>query len=287
MSRVIIHTIHSRLSTPPPTPAFGHPNLLRDKNKPRFFWYTVNMPQLNKLNSFKNLKLAFSAKADGNMSFVWGDKKEVLKNRKKFLKKNSVRLNDCVAMSLLHGTGIKRVTSPLQNHNILTPIGIKADCLVTTEKGIFIFMLTADCLPVIFYDPKQQILALAHISRKNTGQLFTQKIIQRLKSKFNCQPANLIISIGPGIHKESYLKNKVPEQQIPAWKNHLSLKSDSRVAIDLLGYNKQQMTKAGVQLKNIYVSNIDTVKSKKFFSHYRSQKTGEPEGRFATVVGMV
>lgn len=52
------------------------------------------------------------------------------------------------------------------------------------------------------------------------------------------------------------------------------------------GCNRKQLLDMKVKETNIYTSSIDTFKSPEYFSHYRSVRTGEDEGRFATVVGM-
>jgi YfiH family protein len=246
------------------------------------------MIYFNKFKTFKNLKYGFSTKAAGNMSFNWGENEEVIKNRRSFLKSMSILPNDCVVMSPLHGTEIRHIDSAVKGIGILKPGGIEADCLITKEKGLFLFLLTGDCLPILLYDPQQKTIALAHISRKNTSQLFAQKIIKKLAQEFNCQSADLEIGIGPGIHKESYKKPiDMSEKQMPRWRNYITDEPDGQISIDLISYNKKQIVEAGVRLEKIEVCNIDTAQSKKIFSHHRSEKTKEPEGRFATIIGMV
>jgi len=245
------------------------------------------MYQLPGFLSFKNLKHAFSDTSEGNMSFNWGKADEVAANRKDFLKKLNIPPDNCVAASLLHGTEIKYIDLSIVRKNILRPNGIEADCLFTKEKGLFLFLLTGDCLPVIIYCPRQSIVVLAHVSRKNTGRLFVKKIVDKLVLEFNCRSTELEVGIGPALHKNSYKKTKVPEQGVSDWQKYITEEADGQISIDLIGYNKQQMIEAGILLEKIEVSGIDTARSKKFFSHRRSEITGEPEGRLATVVGLV
>jgi copper oxidase (laccase) domain-containing protein len=51
-----------------------------------------------------------------------------------------------------------------------------------------------------------------------------------------------------------------------------------------VGYVRKQLDECGVGKEKIEVSEIDTVVNRNYFSHHRSYFTGEPEGRFATVV---
>jgi YfiH family protein len=174
-----------------------------------------------------------------------------------------------------------------------TPVGIgkeekiRADALVTGKKGLFLFLLIADCLPVILYDPTRGVLALAHCGRKSTGDKLLQKVIDLLKDEFGTDPGDLIAGIGPGIHVESYKLEDFPERHLDDWKDFISEGRDGSAAVDLVSYNKLQLAESGVKEENIEISPIDTATDVNFFSHYRSRRNGEPEGRFAAVVGIV
>lgn len=44
--------------------------------------------------------------------------------------------------------------------------------------------------------------------------------------------------------------------------------------LDMAGYNRQLLTKAGIPSRNIYTSPIDTAKDDKYFSHSKGDKSG-------------
>jgi len=52
---------------------------------------------------------AVSKISDGNMSFLKGNPKEVLENRKTFLSSLGINLNSLIAMELQHGVDIEKV----------------------------------------------------------------------------------------------------------------------------------------------------------------------------------
>jgi len=254
------------------------------------------MYQSDRLKSIPGLIHGFSEIKDGNMSFVWGEREEVSRNRKEFLDKLAIKSEDSVAMFLKHGTEIMSVNEFSRGEDAM-PV----DCLITKSKNVFLFVLTADCLPVIFYDPIGGILALAHLSRINSPKNFLLKIIQKMENEYCSNPGNLIAAIGPCIHKESYifskeeLKNRIPDEKIfngfiadlPDGPLRRSSSEASRKSIDLVGYNVKQMISSGIEKGNIEISEMDTAKNENFFSHYHSRLTGNPEGRIATVVGML
>lgn len=232
------------------------------------------------------LLIQTSKRPDGNMSFRYGGQSEVFKNRERFLAIHNISLNNCIAMSLQNGTESVVVTSNDKGSGMTERGGIEADCIITNETGLFLFLLTGDCLPVTFHNPKQSVIALAHIGRHNAGKTFVSNIIEKLRSDFHCKPQHLIINIGPGIHKESYIKpNSIPQASEHDWQPFLTQKGDD-IAIDILSFVVNQLIKEGLPHKNIHVSPIDTAASDDYFSHYRDARANKPEGRFATVVGL-
>ncbi len=225
------------------------------------------------------------------MSFRWGEKQGVLNNRQKFLNGLGIRIEDCVAMSLEHGTDIIVVDSSFRGRGTLQPEEAPvADCCITGTKNVFLFLLTADCLPIIFYDSASGLTALAHMSRINTPMIFAEKILGSLREK-GSRPENIIIGIGPGVRTKSYIFDHDELIKRTAghtgWKDFLVRMPDGRTGIDLVGYNILQLVSGGVSKKNIEIAQMDTITDERFFSHYRSRVSGESEGRIATVVGFI
>ena len=255
------------------------------------------MYQLGRLKNFPNLIHGFSERQDGNMSFHWGSKEEVVKNRKDFLKTLGIKVSDCVMMEISHQTEVVLVDTKFRDRGMdeigndldESDNGVRADALVTSSRNAFLFLLTGDCLPVIFYDEKKKFVALVHLSRINTQKLFVQKIVGELEKR-GSRPEDILVGFGPGILKDSYIfsedeiKTRISDKE--KWRNFLIRLPDGRIAVDFLGWNIRQLQDVGIPEKNIETSGIDTGSNKKFFSHYRSRKTGEKEGRMATVVGM-
>lgn len=241
--------------------------------------------ELSNLDQFNNIKHAISTVSDGNMSFLYGNKKEVLENRKKFLEKNNLSLDNCLTMRLQHGDKIEVVDVSSSGRGMYElESAPEADCLITKEVGLGLFLIIADCLPVIIYDPENGTLALVHLGWRSTNTKLIQKTIRKMVNNFNSDPKNLMVFIGPGIHKESYKYKKAPQSKLPGWKNFTHKDPDGLTSVDLYGYNFQQALDMGVLKDNIFISNIDTFSSKELFSHRRSEVKSEPEGRFAVVV---
>lgn len=233
----------------------------------------------------KNIICATSRREDGNMGSKYGEINEVIHNRKTFLEKHGLRLEDSVKMKVEHGEKITIVDSTnkisVQNPHLLT------EALITKEKNLTLFLTTGDCLPVALYDTDKQVIALAHLGWRPTNNKLAVKVIEKMKNEFSSDPSNIIVHIGPGIHKESYVFENPIQKNLHEWQPFLTDTPNGETLIDLVGYNKHQLLNAGIKEENIFIDSTNTAISDKYFSHYRSIKTGELEGRFATILAMI
>lgn len=223
------------------------------------------------------LVYAISTVADGNMSLKYGEEMEVAAGRKRFLASYKLKLEDFVTLWVQGKDGLEVVGVGDKGRMLET------DAVITKEFGVGLFMVTADCFPVILHDEKVGILGLVHLGWRGVDKELVLKVV----GKMQCLGAKeLRAIIGPGIRKESYVFD-VPlvQENDPRWQPFLERQSGGRVAIDLAGFIKKQLVDCGVE--KIEDCGIDTAKDKNYFSHYRSMKMGEQGGRFATVAMMV
>jgi copper oxidase (laccase) domain-containing protein len=202
----------------------------------------------------------YSTISDGNMSFLYSEQDVVLRNRRAFLAKNGLTLTDCVCMRTQDDCNIIEVTSEDVGKGMNEiETAIRGDALVTQDKDLALFLVTADCIPAVIVDNSKNILCLAHLSKMNTGKKFLTHIIHYFTRAYKSHSNDLAVAFGPAIHKESY-------------------------SSDLIGDNLRQLRKEGIKNANITVNPTNTFASRYYFSHHRSKQTNEYEGRFATIV---
>lgn len=240
------------------------------------------------MNNFpKTLICKTSTVADGNMDFRFGPRKEVIQQRTAFLEKENIAYQEHIAMRCDHGDIISMVDDKSEERGALSQEAqIHSEVLATRKKHIALMLFTADCLPVSFYDPLTQTIALAHISRKTLVDKLPQKTVTFLRREFGVAPANLIIHIGPHIHKESYAF-KLPLADTPQELQTFTEEKEGYAHIDLAGATIRQFTTAGITKENISISPEDTGASAHYFSYFMMQKNGEAdEARMATILMM-
>lgn len=228
----------------------------------------------------------FSEIKDGNMSFLWGEESVVLENRRKFLRRMNIQEDRCAVMSICDDNKIVSVNETSHVLGISRKTRISSDALITKEKRIFLFLVIADCIPIILFDPVEKVIALMHVGRKSADSGIVGGTLRLLGEKYKTDPRNCIIGMGPSIHKDSYILDKV-DQEKERWGIFLDILPDGRVSVDVSGYVTNELMRCGVRADNIEKSAIDTASSQFFFSHYRAKKNNENEGRFCAIIGMV
>lgn len=222
---------------------------------------------------------AFSTRADGNMAFFYGGE-DVLLHRRMFLNKTGIFGKKIVLMKPPHRFKIQHVTKDSGSNSLRWP-EILADGLLTTERNLFLALLPADCLPLIIFEPRLGILGLVHVGWRNAGII--GKAIAKIR-KLGATPEKLVAAIGPSIRKESYIvPPPIIQEKNPAWLPFLLKQPDGRTAIDLAGFAISELRRRGVS--EIYASEVDTARDRRFFSHYRDKDT-LARGRFICVAGL-
>jgi polyphenol oxidase len=243
--------------------------------------------QLEPLRRLPGLVHGFSRVADGNMAFTWGEAKTVVGNRRRFLAQMDVPIERCVTAFIDHSIVVEQVGKGAAGRGMTEPTEVVADALITNTPDLFLFFLTGDCLPIILYDSKGPAIGLVHASRLNSASGFVKKVVAAMGERYGSEPSDLMAGVGPAIHKESYV---FPASEVRRWGagfgDFAIDLGDGRMAVDLIGYSRGELIAAGVPAERIAVSDIDVGVDASFFSHRRSKRTGEPEGRMATVLGL-
>jgi len=78
------------------------------------------------------------------------------------------------------------------------------DAVITNEPGLFVCVQTADCVPILLYDPQKKVVAAIHAGWKGTVSKIAQKAICKMTEQYGSNPADIVAGIGPSIHMHAY-----------------------------------------------------------------------------------
>ena len=226
------------------------------------------------------LKFIYSNKKDGNMAPRFGDKNLVLQNKKNFFNKNNIDINNSLKIKVTYSDNIFILDKDFINKNNLSSLELDTDSIITKEPNIFLYLYFADCIPMAMFDKKNNVLAFAHMGWQSIELDLHKKIINTLKEKYNTDPSNIEVILGPSIKKESYILKTPSQLKLERWKPFLKQTEKDYYEIDLSGYLVDSLTKEGIS--DIEINSIDTAKDNNYFSHYRCVYINkeEKEGRF-------
>ena len=76
--------------------------------------------------------------------------------------------------------------------------------MVSNTPGLALVISTADCLPVLFYDPVTGAVGAAHCGWRGTVKGIAAATVHRLTELYGSSPADLRVAFGPAISKPNY-----------------------------------------------------------------------------------
>jgi YfiH family protein len=189
---------------------------------------------------------------------------------------------------------------------------LRGDGMFTSRPGLLLGIQTADCIPVLIFDPKKRVIASFHAGWRGTLARIVERGVGALRLTYNSRPADLRAAIGPGIGPCCYavsedlrtqfdsqfsyaadlfcevfdsdpIRDKYPmlflTQRAPG---HSS--TGPQIHLDLWEANRRQLLAAGLRKSNVTVmASCTSCQPQRFFSHRRDHGF---TGRMLNVIGI-
>ena len=73
------------------------------------------------------------------------------------------------------------------------------DGLITNEPGVALTCFTADCTPILLYDPVRRCVGAVHSGWRGTAAGIVYRCVQKLDAEFGSKPGDICAAIGPCI----------------------------------------------------------------------------------------
>ncbi len=209
-----------------------------------------------------------SLRADGNMKLANNrlDNDDIPHNRIKFLEKHSIDSHNVISADLEHGNTVRVVTAA-----DLGKVIPKCDGLITFEKNIFLSITVADCLPIVIFNQKKDMLCLLHAGWRGLNNKIVSKALATLQNIYNIDPIELLVSIGPAIGPCHYEVSKDVAEKFSKYPA-CAVMRDSNIFLDIKQIAQKQLMELGILPRNITTSDICTYcQSDTYFSHRKDQ----------------
>jgi YfiH family protein len=220
------------------------------------------------------LLTATSEICDGSMGVMPGvSETEALANKERFCRKIGVDPGRLVRGEQTHSANVAAVRE-IPNGKIPD-----TDALVTDVPGIFLGVITADCVPVFLWNESARAVGIAHAGWKGIVGGVVPATVRSLAGNYNIRPENISARIGPAIRACHYEIGKERLGELAGFEK-LIQKRDGKLFFDLVSAVVDQLETEGVRKESVNDCGECTYCLKnKFFSYRRDRNEEFPRGK--------
>ena len=163
---------------------------------------------------------------------------------------------------------------------------VEADAVITDLPQMVLTILTADCVPILLYDPVAGAIGAVHAGWKGTKAEILPKTIAKMQEKYGSEPQDILVAIGPAIGQCCYeVGSEVAEHFTGYAGAVIEGKDAGKYQLDLKRVNQLQAMKSGIATKHIEVTPLCTSCVKDRFFSYRAEQGCS--GRFVSAITIV
>lgn len=192
----------------------------------------------------------------------------------------------------VHGTEIVVVDEHTPYDATVELQPVDADAVITRQPERWIGVRTADCVPVLLYDPKNRVIAAVHAGWRGTVKHITRLTVERMCASTGAVASNIMAMIGPSIGPDAFeVGEEVAQSFVDVGRgdcvvrrhySSIGLISYPKPHVDLWQSNAMDLLEAGVELDQIDCTPWCTTEHpNELFS---ARKQGIDTGRIVTAI---
>jgi YfiH family protein len=153
----------------------------------------------------------------------------------------------------------------------------QADIIITDDPSVAIGVRTADCAPVLLYDPVRNVAGAVHAGWRGAAAGASPAGVRALQDTYDSRPQDLIAAIGPCLGR---CCGEVGPEVVDAFlakggdRAWFTPGSGDRSFLDLERANRDQLERAGVTATQIFASGLCTKTHRDRLHSYRAEGAG-------------
>lgn len=212
----------------------------------------------------------------GNPSVKHAEACEHTRDNFKFLSDSiGIDYKNMVFANQVHEDTVRIVNHENRGEGVLRPrMKEGCDALMTIMPDTALVAFFADCVPVLFYEPEKNAIAIAHAGWRGTVKKIAAKTAQKMIEQFGCNPESIIACIGPSIGRccfEVEMPVKDQFENVFGMDNQIIEPAEpGKFKVDLWEANIKQLLDKGLRQENIHSSGICTVCNNQVLYSYRA-----------------
>ena len=252
------------------------------------------------LEACSGLRHGFSTRQGGVSQGMWeslnlgvnrgDDPDHVRENYRRFLSAIGAEGHTMAMCNQVHGAVVRNLTTADLKTDPYEKVNYEADGLMTAIPGVLLTVFTADCIPILLYDPRRRVIAALHAGWRGTAAGIATVAVGQMASVYGSDPADIMAAIGPGIgpccfetHED--VPNAMTAAMACAVLPYIHLKDNGKFAVDLKGVNAKRLELAGLDPDNIAVCDHCTGCMEDKYWSYRM--VGTRRGSMAAMIELV
>ncbi len=211
------------------------------------------------------------------------DRDNIIENRRRIFQHFGRPVESIYDVWQVHSAEVVCVDRP---RPLNTP-HLKADAILTNNPEITLMMRFADCVPILFYDPVEHVIGIAHAGWQGTVLKVAKAVIEKMEIHYGSRSRNILAGIGPSIGPECYeIGNDVAEKVQESFgkcKAEVVSTKDGKDTLDLWKANQLTLMEAGVE--QIEISGICTACNT--IDWYSHRAENGKTGRFGALISLM
>lgn len=156
---------------------------------------------------------------------------------------------------------------------------VQGDYVITHVSGLALGVLTADCVPLVLYDPRVHACAIIHAGWRGVASRIVSRTVDHMRSVYASDPAQLECFIGPCARVCCYSVGT--EVQHALARPQAFVFKDGLLFCDLVAAVRSELSELAVADESITVHPACTIDDHRYFSYRRQH---ENAGRQMTLV---
>lgn len=146
----------------------------------------------------------------------------------------------------------------------------ECDALITARAGVALMVFTADCTPILLWDPVTGAVGAIHAGWRGTAADIAGKTVRAMEKHYGAKPENIRAAIGPNIGQCCFQTDAdVPQAMVAALGAEAEKRirqKDGKYYVNLKEINAIFLRRAGVE--SIEISDACTMcQHQRFWSH--------------------
>jgi len=235
------------------------------------------------LEAAGGVRHGFSTRFGGVSTGVWtsmnlgttrgDDPDHVRENYRRFCAAIGADSASVVMSNQVHGNQVRIVTTADVKRDLYHPEEYQADGLITDIPGLALTIFSADCIPILLYDPVRRVIAAVHAGWMGTSLGIAARAVEQMTSCYGSAGTDILAAIGPGIsaccfetHED--VPNVITEAMGAAALTYIQATEAGKYKVDLKGLSARWLRKSGLLSEHILVDcECTRCHPEKYWSH--------------------